>query len=140
MIRTIILLGYGLLLLLMSLRSLRAQRLKERYVLLFALTGLPFLVLALWPDGVVFLSRALDIEKPTLLVLALAAFLILIIFELFSIVSVQERRITSLAQHVGILLQERRLTDRDGSADRKATEQHESVASDVKTGDESSEL
>jgi hypothetical protein len=118
MIRTIILVGYGLLLLTLSLRSLRAQRLKERYVLLFTLTGLPFLVLAMWPDGIVFLSDVLEIEKPTLLVLALAAFLILIIFELFSIVSVQERRITSLAQHVGILLQERRLTDRDATAAR----------------------
>lgn len=121
MIRTIILVGYGLLLLLLSLRSLRAQRLKERYVLLFTLTGLPFLVLAMWPDGIVFLSDVLEIEKPTLLVLALAAFLILIIFELFSIVSVQERRITSLAQHVGILLQERRLTDRDATAARHAS-------------------
>ena len=108
MIRTAILLGYGILVIGLALRSLRAQRLKERYVLLFVLIGLPFLVLAVWPDGIVWLSELLGMEKHTTMVLCLAGFLILVIFELLSIVSVQERRIAALAQHVGILDEEHR--------------------------------
>jgi hypothetical protein len=102
-IRTLILLGIAACLIFLTLRSLRAQRLKERYVLLFLMTGVPFLVLAFWPDGVVFLSNLLSIEKPTLLVLCVTIYFILTTFELLSIVSVQERRITTLTQWVGIL-------------------------------------
>ncbi len=42
---TLILLAIGAMLLLMAIRSLRAQRLKERHSLLFALVGFPFLAL-----------------------------------------------------------------------------------------------
>jgi hypothetical protein len=113
--RTFILLVFALILLLLALRSLRAQRLKERYVILFMLTGLPLVVLAFWPDGVVFCEKLLDIEKPTLLVLGVTIYFLLAIFELLSIVSVQERRIATLGQLVGILMQER--GQRGGLAD-----------------------
>ncbi len=103
MIRTAILAAYGLTLILLALRSLRAQRLRERYVLLFIGIATPFLVLALWPDGIVAASALLRIEKATLLVLLVAGFLFLVVFELLSIVSVQERRIAVLAQHVAAL-------------------------------------
>lgn len=106
--RTLILLVIGAMILWLVLRSLRAMRLKERYALLMLGVGLPFVLLALWPDAVVFLSGALGIEKPTLLVLGLTVFVVLIIFELLSIVSVQERKITALAQIVGILSQKQR--------------------------------
>lgn len=105
--RTLILLAVAAVLVGLTLRSLRAQRLKERHVLLFLLTGLPFLVLAFWPDGIVFLSDLLEIEKPTLLVLIVATYFLLTTFELLSIVSVQDRKIATLGQWVGILLQER---------------------------------
>jgi hypothetical protein len=101
--RTIILLAMAATLLLLAVRSLRRNRLKERYVLLFMFTGLPFLVLAVWPDGVVFVSEWLSIEKPTVLTLCVAGFFILTTFELLSLVSVQERRITTLAQEVALL-------------------------------------
>jgi hypothetical protein len=106
--RTLILLVIGATILWLVLRSLRAMRLKERYALLMLGVGLPFVLLALWPDAVVFLSGALSIEKPTFLVLGLTVFVVLIIFELLSIVSVQERKITALAQIVGILSQKQR--------------------------------
>lgn len=128
LIRPIILLAFGGLLLFLAVRSLRAQRLKERYVLLFLAVGAPFLLLALWPDGIVWLSRTLSIEKPTVMVLALAMFLILMIFELLSIVSVQERKISTLSQMVGLLMEKQGMTQRGeqshppitrDSADRK---------------------
>ena len=104
--RTFILVGFAVLMIFMTLRSLRAQRLKERYVLLFLLTGLPFLVLGFWPDGIVRLQDLLRIEKPTLLALCIATYFLLTTFELLSIVSVQERKIDSLAQIVGIMQHE----------------------------------
>lgn len=103
MIRTIILAVYGAAIILLAFRSLRANRLKERYVLLFVATGAPFLLLAIWPDGIVVLSEILRIEKPTLLVLLVTGFLVLVVFELLSIVSVHERRIARLAQEAAIL-------------------------------------
>lgn len=106
MIRTIILLTYGLGLIFLALRSLRAQRLRERYVLLFVGIGLPFLILSLWPDGIVWLSTTLRIEKATLLVLLVAGFLILVVFELLSIVSVHERKIATLTQLTAILVEQ----------------------------------
>lgn len=105
MIRSIVLLVFGGLLMLMALRKLRRQQLKEKYALLFAATALPFLMLALWPDGIVYLSDLTQIEKPTIMVMALSIFALLMIFELLRIVSVQDRKITSLAQEIAILRQ-----------------------------------
>ena len=106
-IRGIILLVFGLFVVLMALRSLRAQRLKEEYALLYVFIGLPFLVLAVWPDAVVVISDLLKIEKPTFLILATGSFLLLIQFKLTSIISVQDRRINSLTQLLAIMTEER---------------------------------
>ncbi len=103
MIRSLVLVGFGLLLLYLSLRRLRQLRMQERWMLLFFVTGLPFLVLAVWPDGIVWLSNQMNMEKPTLMVFCLGAFTILLLLKLFSIISVQQRQITTLAQTVGIL-------------------------------------
>ena len=107
MIRTIILAAVALGIILLTLRSLRAQRLKERYVLLFLFTGLPFLFFAVWPNGIVFLQDVLSIEKATLLVLMVALYFLLTTFALLSIVSVQDRKITALAQSVALLEQDK---------------------------------
>ena len=103
MIRTIILAVFGGMLMLFALRSLRAHRLKERYALLIGLMGLPFVGFALWPDAIVYLAEKMAIEKPTLLVMALAGFLIIMIIQLLSLVSVLERKVTTLAQMLGTL-------------------------------------
>jgi len=105
-IRGIILFAFGAFVVLMALRSLRAQRLKEEYALLYLFVGLPFLVLAFWPDAVLVISDLLDIEKPTLLILAMGMFLLLLLFKLTSIISVQDRRINSLTQLLAILTEE----------------------------------
>lgn len=116
MIRTIILAVFGVTLFILAVRSLRAQRLKERYVLLFLGVSAPFLVLAAWPDGVVWLTQKLEIEKPTILVLGLAGFVILMLFELLSIISVQERKIAALAQVVGLLTEQQHAAARQQAA------------------------
>lgn len=110
-LRNLIVLALGATILLMAIRSLRAGRLKERYALIFVLTGLPFLLLALWRDGVGYLANLLDIDYRTLALIGTTTFFMLMIFKLLSIVSVQERRITTLAQNISILMQKQGLTD-----------------------------
>ncbi len=102
---TLILLAIGNTLLLMAIRSLRVQRLNERHALLFAAVGVPFLALAIWPDAIGWLSGRLGIEYQTVLLLAVTTFFLVMNFNLLSIVSIQERRITSLAQMVAIMTQ-----------------------------------
>ncbi len=110
-LRNLIVLAIGATILLMAVRSLRAGRLKERYALVFILTGIPFLVLALWRDGVGFIADKLQIDYRTLALIAVTMFFMLMIFKLLSIVSVQERRITTLAQNVGLLMHKQGLAD-----------------------------
>ena len=102
---TLILLVIGNTLLLMAIRSLRVQRLKERHALLFVAVGVPFLALAVWPDAIGWLSEWLGIDYQTVLLLAVTTFFLVLNFNLLSIVSIQERRITSLAQMVAIMAQ-----------------------------------
>jgi hypothetical protein len=96
----------------LALRSLRAQRLKERYAIIFVLTGIPFLGLGFWTDGVGYIGSFLSIDYRTVSLVCITIFLILMIFKLFSIVSVQERQITILAQQVGILMQKHKIEDK----------------------------
>jgi hypothetical protein len=110
--RTVILLSVGLAIIALTLRSLRRQRLNERYVLLFVLTGLPLIGLAIWPDAVVWLERVLVIEKATMLTLGVTIYFLLTTFALLSIVSVQERRIQTLAQAVAMLREEAERAER----------------------------
>ena len=103
---------FGGTLLLLAVRRLKQFKLKERYTLLFLMLGLPFLVLAVWPGGVELLAKATGIEQKTVMLLGISVFLILVIFELLTIVSVQDRKITTLAQMVGILMERQKLVDR----------------------------
>lgn len=102
-IRSFILIVFGLILLLLAVRRLRRYRLKERYALLFLFLGLPFLVLAIWPAAIDSVADALHIQYFTVMLLAISAFLILTVFELLTIVSRQDQRISTLAQLVAIL-------------------------------------
>src|SRR5580692_8778300 len=111
-VRSLILIIFGGSLLLLAVRRLKQFRLKERFSLLFLLLGLPFLVLAIWPRLIEKLAEFTHIEQPTVMLLCISIFLILIIFELLSIVSVQDRKITTLAQLVGILMEQSKLVDR----------------------------
>ncbi len=100
---TLVLLAIGNMLLLVAIRSLRLQRLKVRYALLFLFLGPPFFALAAWPDAVGSLAAILGIEYQTVLLLTVTTFFLFMNFTLLSIVSSQEQRITCLAQKVGIL-------------------------------------
>jgi uncharacterized protein DUF2304 len=112
MVARIILLIFGLGAVALATIRLRTYKIKERHVILLAFTGLPFLILAIWPTGVGWVADKLHIEYHTVSLLCVAAFLILMVFELLTIVSLQDRKIATLAQIVGILMEKHGMSDR----------------------------
>jgi small-conductance mechanosensitive channel len=121
MIARLILVCFGTTVLLVAVRRMRSYRLKERHMLLFTFTGLPFLVLAIWPAAVGRAAQWLHVEYHTVSLLCIAAFLILMVFELLTIVSLQDRKIATLAQMVGILMEKQGMSEHsagEGSAEK----------------------
>ena len=110
-IKSLILLLLGGSLFLLAVWRLRRYRLKERYALVFLLLGLPFFLLAVWPNAVAYVGQALGIDYRTVTLLCVSTLLTLMVFELLTIVSVQDQKITTLAQHVGILMEKQRLVE-----------------------------
>jgi len=107
----LILLVYGIGVFALALNSLRHNRLKEQHVILFFIIGLPFLALAIWPDAIAWSAKQLQIEYQTLMLLMVVGFLVLAVFELLSIISVMDRKITRLTQNIGLIEQELRETN-----------------------------
>jgi len=116
MIKVAILLGFGIVLVLLAVRRLRHYRLKERYTLLFFACALPFLGLAVWPGAIGWLAIKLDIHYAIVALMCVSSFFILMIFELLTIVSTQDRRINTLAQIVGVMMEKHGMSDRDPGA------------------------
>jgi uncharacterized protein DUF2304 len=110
-IQKLFLATFGTLLLLLAVRRLRTYRLKERYALLFVLIGLPFVGLAFWPEGVAWMAKHLGIQYNTLSLICVSVFLFLIVFELLTIVSMQDQKINALAQLVAILMEKQKLAE-----------------------------
>jgi hypothetical protein len=111
MLKSLILLLLGGGLLLLAVLRLRRYRLKERYTLIFLLLGLPFFALAAWPNAVGRVAHVLDMDYRTVTLLCVASVLALMVFELLTIVSVQDQKITALAQLVGILMEKQKLAE-----------------------------
>lgn len=111
--RSVFLILFGGALLVMAVRRMRAYRLRERYALAFAALALPFIGLAFWPDAIGWLAETLNIQYNTLALLGVSSFLMLAVFELLSIVSVQEQKITALSQLVGILMEKQQLVEKE---------------------------
>lgn len=66
------------------------------------------------------MAEQLGIQYNTLALICVAVFLFLTVFELLTIVSVQDQKITALAQLVAILMEKQNLADpehRPGSAE-----------------------
>jgi hypothetical protein len=104
---------FGGTLLLLALRRLRTYKLRERYAVVFGLLGIPFIGLAFWPDGVGWVAGKLNIQYNTLALLGVSVFLLLMVFELLTIVSVQDQKINALAQVVGIRMEKQKLVEKE---------------------------
>ncbi len=111
--RSVFLIVFGGLMLVMAIRRMRTYRLRERYALAFAALALPFIGLAFWPDAIGWMAETLNIQYNTLALLGVSSFLMLAVFELLSIVSVQDQKITALSQLVGILMQKQELVEKE---------------------------
>jgi hypothetical protein len=111
MLKSLILLALGGSLFTLAVRRLRQYKLRERYALVFLLLGLPFAVLAAWPNAIGYLADLLDIHYQTVTLLCVTGFLTVMVFELLTIVSLQDQKITTLAQYVGILMEKQRLAE-----------------------------
>ena len=111
--RSAFLILFGGLLLVTAIRRMRTYRLRERYALAFAALALPFIGLAFWPDAIGWIAETLNIQYNTLALLGVSSFLMLAVFELLSIVSVQDQKITALSQLVGILMEKQKLVEKE---------------------------
>jgi hypothetical protein len=110
-VKSLILLILGGSLFTLAVLRLRQYRLKERYALVFLLLGLPFVLLAAWPNGVEFAANILGIHYQTVALISVTSFLLLAVFELLTIVSTQDQKINELAQLVGILMEKQKLSE-----------------------------
>jgi hypothetical protein len=125
MLLKLVLLLIGASLLLLAIRRLNQYKLKERYTLAFLLIGTPFLVLAVWPNAIGYVAHLLNIDYRSMVLLCVTAFFLLMVLELLTIVSQQDRKITALAQMVGILMTQHDDLTRPGMAKLKAVEEGE---------------
>jgi len=101
----------ALVLLLVIFELIRRRRLQERYALLWILTGVVILVLALWRSLLGTLSDTVGIAYPPSALFVLAAFFILVVLLHYStVISKLSDQNRILAQRVALL--EREVDDR----------------------------
>ena len=76
----------AILLLVVIFELIRSRRLQERYALLWLLTGIVVLVLAVWRDGLGKLADALGISYPPSMLFLLTGFFVLVLLLHYSTV------------------------------------------------------
>jgi hypothetical protein len=94
----------SLVLLVVILELIRTRRLRERYSLLWLLTGIVMLVLSAWRDGLGTVSDALGISYPpsTLFVLGLL-FILVVLLHYSTVMSRLSDQSTILAQRLALV-------------------------------------
>ncbi len=97
----------SLLLILVVLELIRGRRLKERYALLWLVTGAVLLVLSAWRDGLNTIAGWLGVTgyPPAILFAVATLFIIVVLLHYSTVLSQLDDRNTLLAQEVGILRQ-----------------------------------
>lgn len=108
----------SLLLLLIVFELIRGRRLKERYALLWIVTGLVLLVLSAWRGGLNTVAGWMGVSTypPAILFAVATLFVIIVLLYYSTVLSQLADQNTILAQRVALL--EERLTDvHDGAAE-----------------------
>lgn len=100
----------SLLLLLVVLELIRGRRLKERYALLWILTGVTLLVLSAWRDGLNTVAGWLGVTgyPPAILFAVATLFVIAVLLHYSTVLSRLTDQSTILAQRVALLEEELR--------------------------------
>jgi hypothetical protein len=102
----------SLLLILVVLELIRGRRLKERYALLWLVTGLVLLVLAIWRGALNTVAGWLGVSgyPPAILFAAAILFIIVVLLHYSTVLSKLADQNTLLAQRIALL--EQRVTER----------------------------
>jgi len=110
----------ALLLILVVLELIRGRRLKERYALLWLVTGVVLLVLSAWRDGLNTIARWLGVSSypPAILFAAAILFVVVVLLHYSTVLSRLADQNTLLAQRVALL--EQRLGRRSDAAEGDA--------------------
>jgi hypothetical protein len=97
----------SVLLILVVLELIRGRRLKERYALLWLVTGVVLLVLAVWRDGLNTIASWLGVSgyPPAILFAAAILFVIVVLLHYSTVLSKLDDENTVLAQELAILRQ-----------------------------------
>ena len=97
----------SLVLLAVVFELVRSRRLRERYALLWLLTGLVLLVLSLWRDGLNTIASAFGVRSypPAVLFAVGALFVLLVLLHYATVVSRLHDQNTMLAQRLALLEQ-----------------------------------
>ena len=92
-------------LILVVLELIRGRRLKERYALLWLVTGLVLLVLSIWRDGLNTIAGWLGVSgyPPAILFAAAILFVIVVLLHYSTVLSKLDDESTLLAQELAIL-------------------------------------
>jgi len=114
----------SVLLILVVLELIRGRRLKERYALLWLVTGVVLLVLSAWRDGLNTIAGWLGVSgyPPAILFAAATLFVIVVLLHYSTVLSRLDDEKTLLAQDLALL--RRRVDDLEhaGPADAVPTE------------------
>ena len=105
------------LLILIVLELIRGRRLKERYALMWLVTGLVLLVLSVWRDGLNTIASWLGVSSypPAILFAAATLFVIVVLLHYSTVLSKLDDENTLLAQELAIL--RRRVEDLEQAGD-----------------------
>jgi hypothetical protein len=96
--------GVALALLAVIFELIRSRRLQERYALLWLLTGIVILVLALWRGALSALAGAVGIHyPPSALFVVGSAFILVVLLHYSTVISELSERNTTLAQRLALL-------------------------------------
>ncbi len=110
----------SVLLVLVVLELIRKRRLRERYALLWLLTGVALLVLSLWRDGLNTIAGWVGIETypPAVLFAVATLFILLVLLDYSTAISKLADQNVVLAQRLALL--EERLRGREGEGEGRA--------------------
>jgi hypothetical protein len=95
----------SVLLVLVVLELIRKRRLKERYALLWLVTGLVLLVLSLWRDGLNTIADWVGVTgyPPAVLFAVATLFVLLVLLDYSTVISKLSDQNTVLAQRIALL-------------------------------------
>jgi hypothetical protein len=97
----------SILLILLIFELVRSRRLRERYALLWLLTGIVLLVLSAWREGLNTIAGWVGVQQPVALLFAVAGlFIILVLLHYSTVISKLADQNTVLAQRLALLEQQ----------------------------------